>query len=449
VKVLKVFCIVLLMAIFAISSQNCAQDNPTGGTVMKTVLTHCNVIDCTGKPLMEDMTVIITGNTIAEIRPGAYRQSSREKNVRVFDLKGAYVLPGLWNVHTHLADLLPDPKNIQDDEPLQPALIRALRNCVDGLRRGFTGLRNVGDRDYIDVFLREAFDAGVFVGPRIFASGYGLSKSRRYGNRPGSFHIGITDASDVKKAIQENITNGANIIKIFADRLQQDELEAAINTAHVNGLRITAHAAEPAAGKAVAAGIDCIEHGYGLKDETIELMGEKGTYYCPTIVCNLSAGYITERESKIAELGLPQDPDVVEGRIVVAYADERSEKMALGQREILMKAVKAGVRICNGSDSNTVGEIGLLEIEQLVFSGMTEMQALIAATRNCADLCEVLDELGTVEQGKIADLIVVEDNPLDNISNLRKLKMVFKDGQKVNLGKDEGQNSFWKLYFLE
>ena len=96
-----------------------------------------------------------------------------------------------------------------------------------------------------------------------------------------------------------------------------------------------------------------------------------------------------------------------------------------------------------------MGEIGLLEIEQLVFSGMTEMQALMAATRNCADLCQVLDKLGTVEKGKIADLIVVEDNPLDNISNLRKLKMVFKDGKQVNLEKDKGQSSFWKLYFLE
>jgi imidazolonepropionase-like amidohydrolase len=416
---------------------------------LKTVLTNCVIIDCTGEAPKQDMTVVITGNIITEIRRGVYRQPRGEKNVRVFDLKGAYVLPGLWNVHTHLADLLPDPKKIQDNEPLQPALIRAFRNCMDGLRRGFTGLRNVGDRDYIDVFLREAFDAGVFVGPRIFASGYGLSKSRRYGNRPGSFHIGITEPSEVKKAIQENITNGANIIKIFADRLQQDELETAINTAHEHGLRITAHAAEPAAGKAVAAGIDCIEHGYRLTDETIELMAEKGTYYCPTIVCNLSAGYIAEREAKIAELGLPQDSVVVEGRILVAYADERSDSMALRQREILKKAVKAGVRICNGSDSNTVGEIGLLEIEQLVFSGMTEMQALIAATRNCADLCEVLDKLGTVEEGKMADLIVVEGNPLDHISNLRTLKMVFKDGQKVNLEKDEGQTSFWKLYFLK
>ncbi len=94
-----------------------------------------------------------------------------------------------------------------------------------------------------------------------------------------------------------------------------------------------------------------------------------------------------------------------------------------------------------------MGELGILEIEQLVLSGLTEMQALIAATKNCAEICGVLDELGTIEREKIADLIVVEDNPLDNISNLRKLKMVFKDGKPVNLHKDKGQASFWELYF--
>ena len=340
-KVLKVLSIVVLIVLFTPVNHIFAQETNN----VKTILTNCVIIDCTGEAPKQDMTVVVTGKLITEIRRGMYRQPPGNKNVRVVDLKGAYLLPGLWNVHTHLADLLPDPKKIQDNEPLQPALIRAFRNCMDGLRRGFTGLRNVGDRDYIDVFLREAFDAGVFVGPRIFASGYGISKSRRYGNRPGSFHIGITDTSEVKKAIQENITNGANIIKIFADRLQQDELETAINTAHAHGLIVTAHAGEPSAGKAVAAGVDCIEHGYRLTDETIKLMAEKGTYYCPTIVCNLSAGYIAEREAKIAELGLPQNSVVVEGRILVAYADERSDSMAFGQREILKNAVNWGVTV--------------------------------------------------------------------------------------------------------
>jgi imidazolonepropionase-like amidohydrolase len=184
-----------------------------------------------------------------------------------------------------------------------------------------------------------------------------------------------------------------------------------------------------------------------ISDETIQLMAEKGTFLCPTVVCNLSEEYILEREDRLTKLGFSEDKDVVEGRILVTYADERSPKVAARHREIIVKAAAAGVKILSGSDSNPLDELGLLEIEQLVLSGLTEMQALLAATRNCAEMCGVLDELGTVEKGKIADLIVVIGNPLENISNLRKLKMVFKDGKSVNLTKDEGRTSFWELYF--
>ncbi len=112
----------------------------------------------------------------------------------------------------------------------------------------------------------------------------------------------------MRNAILEHTKRRLDWIKIMADELQQDELEAAIKTAHENGLRIAAHAAEPAAGKAVAASIDCIEHGYGLTYETIKLMAEKNTFYCPTIVCNLSPEYIADRELRIAKLDSVQNP---------------------------------------------------------------------------------------------------------------------------------------------
>lgn len=272
-KILNKLKVFLLVVLFIISYQTCAQ----AAGIKKTVLTNCVVINCSGAALLEGMTVVITGNTITEIRRGSTHQAPGEKNVRVFDLEGGYVLPGLWNVHTHIGDLLPDPKNILANEPLPPSVIRAGRNCMDALRRGFIGIRNVGDRDYIDVFWREAFDAGVFVGPRIFASGNEITSTGGHGadRRFGVVAIEIDGPYEVRNAVREHTKHRLNWIKIMADELQQDELEAAIKTAHENGLRIAAHAAEPAAGKAVAAGIDCIEHGYGLKDETIELMAEK------------------------------------------------------------------------------------------------------------------------------------------------------------------------------
>lgn len=436
--------IILLAILFSIASLSYGQEK----SPRITVLTNCNLIEGTGKPLMKNMTVVIEGNIIKEIKRGIYQQPPGEKNVRVFDLEGGYILPGLWNMHVHLSDLLPDVDNILGREPVLPAAIRAGRNAMDALKRGFTGLRMVGERDYIDIAWRDAFDAGVFVGPRIYASGKVVTPTEGNPSEPGwPVEIYADGPGEIRKAVLENIKRGIDLVKIFAPPLQEDEMATIIRLAHSQGLKVTAHAGGKSAHRAVVAGVDCIEHGTMISDETIQLMAEKGVFLCPTVVCNLSEEYIRERENRLAKLGFSDDKGVVEGRTLVAYADERSPKVAARHREIIVKAANAGVKILSGSDSNPLGELGLLEIEQLVLSGLTKMQAVIAATRNCAEMCSVLDKLGTVEEGKFADLIVVEENPLENISNLRKLKMVFKDGKPVNLTKDEGQTSFWELYF--
>jgi len=436
--------IFVLAVLFTIGSLSYGQKKrPT-----VTVLTNGHLIDGTGKALMKDMTVVLEGNIIKEIRQGTYRQPPGEKNTRVFDLDGGYILPGLWNMHVHLSDLLPDVHDMLGHEPTLPAAIRAGRNAMDALKRGFTGLRIVGERDYIDIAWRDAFDAGVFAGPRIYAAGKVVTPSEGNSGEPGwPVEIYADGPDEIRKAVRENIARGIDFIKIFAPPLQEDEMAAIIGLAHSHGLKVTAHAGGESAHRAVVAGVDCIEHGTMISDETIQLMAEKGTFLCPTVVCNLSEEYIREREDRLAKLGFSDEKGVVDGRILVAYADERSQKVAARHREIIVKAAKVGVKILSGSDSNPLGELGILEIEQLFLSGLTEMQALIAATSNCAEICGVLDELGTIEQGKIADLIVVEKNPLENISYLRRLKMVFKDGKRVNLTEDEGQTRFWDLYF--
>ena len=413
------------------------------GTPVKTVLTNCTVIDCTGNAPMTDMTVVIVGNTIAEIKKGIYEKAAGEKNVKVFNLKGGYVLPGFWNVHMHLAALLPDPNNIVRTESLPSAVIRAGLNAMDGLRWGFTGVRTVGEREYLDIALRDAFDAGFLMGPRIFCCGESVSIT---GGHRGDVKDGADGPAEIRKAIRERVVHGVDWIKIMGVEMLQDELDAAVETAHHMGLRVASHSKEPATYRSVKSGVDCIEHGYGLKDETIKLMAEKGTFYVPTIICNLSDQYIKERESRLVKLGYADDEKVVWGRTIVAYADERSQAHAEHQRQALKKAIEAGVKVCTGSDSTPVGEIGILEIEQFVLSGVSEMDALIAATRNCADLCSVLDKLGTVEEGKLADLVVVAANPLDNISNIRKIKMVLKDGVLVDRNQPYGTASYWDYF---
>ena len=152
--------------------------------------------------------------------------------------------------------------------------------------------------------------------------------------------IFVNGPYEIRKAMRENITRGVDFIKIAVGNMEEDEIIEAIKIAHKHGLRVTADAGDVGAHLAVKAGIDCIEHGDGITDETIQMMAEKGTFYCPTIACNLSAEYITERERKISNLGLEQDPEVVEGRILVAYQNERSPSKALSQRRNINEGSK-------------------------------------------------------------------------------------------------------------
>lgn len=405
-----------------------------------TVLTNANVIDATGAPVQEGMTLVIDGNVIRSLTPGPYAATGDEDEI--IDLAGAYVTPGFWNMHVHLTALLPH-NHALDNASVGAKVIRAGVNAMEGLRHGFTGLRSVGEEHNIDVVWQQAFDEGFALGPRIFASGESVAPTA--GHR-GDVPDGADGVAAVRKAVRSRIQQGASVIKIVNVEMLQDELVAAIETAHSLGVTITAHSREPTLYDAVAAGIDSIEHGYDITDETIQLMAEMGTFYDPTIICNLSDEYIREREDRLAALGWSEDEQAVKWRTAIAYADERSPEHALHQRQALARAAEAGVKLLIGSDSMPVGEIGWLEMEQFVLSGVSEMDTLIAATRNPAELLGVLDSLGTVEEGKLADLVVMAANPLENISNIRTITMVFKDGISVPMEPEPGTLRFYDYY---
>jgi imidazolonepropionase-like amidohydrolase len=159
--------------------------------------------------------------------------------------------------------------------------------------------------------------------------------------------------------------------------------------------------------------------------------------------------FIRVREDSLAELGNQPGGHIVEGRIMVSASEGRTPEFARCQVEGFRKAVEAGIKICPGPDANPMAEFGYLEIEQMVLFGMTEMQALISSTRTSADLNGVADQLGTVEEGKLADLVVISGNPLENISNIRKVKMVIKDGNMVNMKQQEGVTDFWNLFYFK
>jgi imidazolonepropionase-like amidohydrolase len=406
---------------------------------MITILTNCAVIDCTGKSPMKDMTVVVEGDKIAELKPGAHKRTAGEGE-RVFDLEGGYVLPGLWDVHAHLGDLIPDPQHLLESESAIDYAIRVGRNAMDALRAGITGIRILGEDHFADIAWKQAFDVGVFVGPRLFVCGRAISITGGHGwGTLGAWEV--DGPYGMRKAVRENLKHGVDQIKLMVSggvmtagegmhesQLLADEIEAATEVAHQKGKRVSVHAWGTEGIKAaIRGGVDCIEHGL-LDDEAIEMMVDNGVFYVPTL-------HVTQDEERVRESGWPQ------------FMVEKALGSAKAHRQGFHKALKAGVKIACGSDASPLADFTLLEIEYLVKTGMGEMEALIAATRTSADLCGVVGRLGTVEVGKLADLIAVSADPLENISNIRELKLVLKGGELVDISPQEGLADFRELFF--
>ena len=390
---------------------------------------------------MRNLTVVVEDDKIAELKPAALSRAAGDGE-RVFDLEGGYVLPGLWNVHAHMFELFRRTVHLLHTESVPDCAIRGGRNAIDALRLGITGVRVTGESSYNDVAWKRAFDAGLFVGPRLFASGHEICTTGGHGyGWPNAAEV--DGPYEIRKAVREQIRHGVDWIKLditghtftSADGEQMvelevspDELQAATEVAHQMGKKVCAHNESPEGVKlAIRCGVDCIEHGTYMDDECIEMMVANDVFYVPTIRC-------THDEKYKRENGVPEH-QIEEGR---------TEAKAF--REVFHKALKAGVKIASGGDSTPIGELGLREIEHLAWAGMTEMEALIAATQTSADLCGVADQLGTVEVGKLADLIVLSANPLEDISHIRELKLVLKNGHLVDTSPQEGLADFWKLY---
>jgi len=409
---------------------------------MKTVLTDCTVIDCTGKPPMKDVTIVIEGGKIAELKPGLFTGAAGEGE-RVFDLEGGYVLPGLWNVHAHQFELFEPTKHLILSESVPDCTIRGGRNLLDALRLGITGVRVTGESDFNDVAWKRAFDAGLFLGPHVFACGNEIGTTGGHGAGWPNF-LAADGPFEMRKAIREQIKHGVDWIKlditghVFVNangerfielEVFADEVRAATEIAHQKGKKVCSHNESPGGVKmAIECGVDCIEHGTYIDDECIQMMVDHDVFFVPTIRCSQDTQYKRENGASESEINSPK-------RVA-----ERKAHL-----EVFQKALKAGVKMASGGDSATVGELGLREIEHLAKAGMTEMEALIAATRNSADLCGIVDRTGTVEVGKLADLIAVSADPLEDISNIRKLKLVLRGGNRVNL-EPEGIADFWDLY---
>ncbi len=353
------------------------------------------------------------------------------------DLRGTTVMPGLMDMHTHLsiqysARAYLERFYLNDADLAYRSTVYARRT----LMAGFTTVREVGGQ--ISTALRDAIAKGWVVGPRIFSAGKSIATTgghadpttglnHYFAGDPGPKEGVINGVADARKAVRQRYKNRADLIKITATggvlstaknglnpQFTEDELRAIVETARDYGMHVAAHA-HGAEGmkRAIRAGVRSIEHGTFMDDEVIALMKKYGTYYVPTI----SAGKWVAEKAKIDGFF----PEIV--RPKAALVGPQIEKT-------FARAYKAGVKIAFGTDSGVSphGE-NAKEFIYMVEAGMPPMKAIQSATRVAAELLGVEDRLGTITPGKIADIIAVAGNPLQDISAMLQVVFVMKEGK--------------------
>ncbi|HTL59512.1 MAG TPA: amidohydrolase family protein [Candidatus Limnocylindrales bacterium] len=386
-------------------------------------------VDVLQGKVLENQMVLVEGERIKEVGPNI----NAPPNAKVIDLSSSWVLPGLIDCHTHLSS---QSENYYDDIFRKSPIDQAVYAHVyvrRTLEAGFTTCRDVGSGEFVDVALRKAINAGKIPGPRLFVAGHVLSSTGGHGDLNGFspyLHFGTMDGvvdgiDEIRKKVRWNIKYGADVIKftatagvlseeesVGAPQFSAEEMKAIVDEASMWDRRVAAHA-HGAEGikRAIRAGVTSIEHGSILDDEAITLFKEHGTYLVPTVYVGFS---VVEHA---AEWHLPK-------KLVEKANMINAQKMTW-----LRKAIAGGVKIAYGTDAGVFphGE-NAKDFRYLVEGGMTPMQAIQSATVTAAALIGQPDKLGSLEPGKFADLIAVNDDPLKDITVLEKVPFVMKAG---------------------
>lgn len=418
-------CLSLVLALTGYSLSNAA-----------TVIHAGVLIDGRTESAQLEMTVIVENGKITKITKGYIQGAADDQTI---DLRQYTVMPGLMDMHTHL--MAQHSKDSYTERFFMDESDYALRSTMYAkatLMAGFTTVRDLGDNGINSIALRKAINEGWVVGPRIYTAGKSLATTGGHAD-PSNGLKGVyrRDASPVegvingpddgRKAVRMRYKEGADLIKLTATggvlslaasghspQFTNEELKAIVETAKDYNMSVAVHA-HGAEGmkRAVLAGVDSIEHGTFMTDEIMALMKERGTYWVPTNVAGEWVG------KKAAEPGY--FPEIV-----------RPKAAAIGpaMKQTFARGYKAGVKIAFGTDSGVSphGE-NAHEFELMVEGGMPPMKAIQAATIEAAKLLRIDGQLGTLEPTMIADVVAVQGDPLKDISVMRKVAFVMKDGK--------------------
>jgi len=408
---------------------------------MTTAIKGKLLLDGTGGEPVPDPVILVDGDSIVAAGPAA--EVPVDPEAQVIDLSDKTLLPGLMDAHIHLMGLT----SMEDLAELirTPPPLAALRTVSDArklLEAGFTSVRTVGGP--VAIYLKQAIEEGVLSGPRIMASGRSFIQTSGGGDPwdiplelmqlAASLGRGLAETVDgpveCRKGVRRRLREGADLIKILTTGavfskenpptrvgFTQPEIDALVDESHRLGLKVACHAHGTAGIRgALLAGVDSIEHGTYLDDECIELMLEKGTYLVPTFA-------IFRRVMDTTGQDVPE------------YALRQGLEAHETHERTFLKAYRAGVNVGCGTDFVGPPPIehgpNALELVYLVEVGMAPMDVIVSATGGNADLLGLGERTGTITAGKWADIIAVENNPLDDMKTLLSVPFVMKGGEVV------------------